>query len=60
MNPLLATDVAKKRLVEEVMAIKGRALAQPERVELRRKLKATSLEDLTALRDALLEETIHP
>lgn len=55
MNPLLCTDYAKRRVIEEVMAIRGRGLEQPDRLALRRQLEAMTLEQAAAVRDRLLE-----
>lgn len=54
-NPLLAEHVARARIIEELMAIRGRSLDLPARNEYRHRLQSTPLDLLTKERDALLE-----
>lgn len=58
-NPLLAEHVARARLVEEIMAIRGRSLDLPERNRYRHRLQDTPLEQLAAERDQLLDRPVH-
>ena len=53
-HPLLCTEVARKRVVEEIMALHGRSLRLEARTEYRRQLEAMSLDELARIRDDLL------